>query len=169
MIVIPEEWAKRWEGEDIFDRLFALEGKVYRYKEGRKTIRFTINGRNYFGKFHSGIGWKDLFKNLFQFRLPVIGAQNEWTAIKKLELLGVKTMSLAGYGKKGINPAKIQSFVITEELTNTASLEDFCRLLFNLPLVIVSFHPERALLSDLSVNLRDFLCDILCVCLRAIP
>jgi len=126
MIVVPEEWAKRWEGEDIFDKLFALEGKVYRNKEGRKTIRFTINNRNYFGKFHSGIGWKDLLKNLFQCRLPVIGAQNEWTAIKKLELLGVKTMSLAGYGKKGINPAKIQSFVITEELTNTASLEDLC-------------------------------------------
>jgi heptose I phosphotransferase len=48
-------------------------------------------------------------------------------------------MPLAGYGKRGINPAKIQSFVITEELTNTASLEDFCRLLFNLPLVIVKF------------------------------
>lgn len=126
MIVVPEEWAKRWEGEDIFDKLFALEGKVYRNKEGRKTIRFTINNRNYFGKFHSGIGWKDLLKNLFQCRLPVIGAQNEWTAIKKLELLGVKTMSLAGYGKRGINPAKVQSFVITEELTNTASLEVLC-------------------------------------------
>jgi len=127
MIVIPDEWAKRWIGEDIFDRLFALEGKLYRNKEGRRTIRFTIDGKNYFGKFHRGIGWKDLLKNLFQFRLPVIGAQNEWTAIRKLEKLGIKTTPLAGYGKRGINPAKIQSFVITEELKNTVSLEDFCR------------------------------------------
>ena len=34
---------------------------------------------------------------------------------------------------------------------------------------IFSFHPEMALLCDLCVNLRDFLCDIQCVCLRAIP
>jgi len=34
---------------------------------------------------------------------------------------------------------------------------------------LISFHPEMALLGDLYVNLRDFLCDIHCVCLRAIP
>ncbi len=34
---------------------------------------------------------------------------------------------------------------------------------------ITSFHPEMALLGDLFVNLRDFLCDVLCVRLRTIP
>jgi heptose I phosphotransferase len=127
MIVLPEKWAKRWEGDDVFTRLFSLEGKVYRDKEGRRTVRFSMDGKNYFGKFHSGIGWKNLIKNLLSFRIPVTGARNEWTAIEKLERLGITTMPLVGYGEKGINPAKIQSFVITEELTETVSLEDFCR------------------------------------------
>jgi len=35
--------------------------------------------------------------------------------------------------------------------------------------ILNGFHPEMALLCDLCVNLRDFLCDIQCVCLRAIP
>jgi len=33
---------------------------------------------------------------------------------------------------------------------------------------INGFHPEMALLFDLCVNLRDFLCDVLCVRIRAI-
>jgi len=33
----------------------------------------------------------------------------------------------------------------------------------------ISFHPEMPILRDLFVNPRDFLCDILCVCLHAIP
>ena len=151
MIVIPEEWAKRWEGQDTFERLFALEGKVYRNKEGRRTIRFTIDGKNYFGKFHSGIGWKDLFKNIFQLRLPVVSAQNEWTAILKLEKLGIKTMPLTGYGKRGMNPAKIQSFVITEELTNTVSLEDFCRDLQKKP---PSYRLRKSLITKVAETAR---------------
>jgi len=169
MIVVPEEWAKRWEGKDIFDMLFALKGKVYRNKEGRRTIRFTINGKNYFGKFHSGIGWKDLLKNLFQFRLPVIGAQNEWTAIRKLEKLGIKTTSLAGYGKRGINPAKMQSFVITEELTDTISLEDFCRDWQKLPppyvlkkSLITKVAETARILHENGMNHRDlYICHFL--------
>jgi hypothetical protein len=33
MIVVPEEWAKRLKGRDIFDSLFAIDGKVCRNKE----------------------------------------------------------------------------------------------------------------------------------------
>ncbi len=127
MIVVPEEWASFIKGRDIFDFLFAIDGEIYRNKEGRKTLRFTIDGKNYFGKFHSGIGWKNLFKSLIQFRMPVLGARNEWMAIKRLGQLGIHTMHLVGYGKRGKNPARIQSFVITEELRDTISLEDFCR------------------------------------------
>jgi hypothetical protein len=35
-------------------------------------------------------------------------------------------MTLVGYGERGSNPARKQSFVITEALEETASLEDFC-------------------------------------------
>ena len=35
-------------------------------------------------------------------------------------------MTAVAYGKKGNNPAKQQSFIVTEDLINTVSLEDFC-------------------------------------------
>ena len=151
MIVVPEEWANRFKGRDIFDSLFAIDGKVYRNKEGRKTLRFTIDGKNYFGKFHSGIGWKDLLKNLIQFRTPVLGARNEWMAIRRLEQLGIHTMNLVGYGKRGKNPARIQSFVITEELTNTISLEDFCRSWVKKP---PSYSLKKALITKVAETAR---------------
>ncbi|MEJ2199332.1 MAG: lipopolysaccharide core heptose(I) kinase RfaP, partial [Desulfuromonadales bacterium] len=41
--------------------------------------------------------------------------------------LGVSTMSIAGFGERGVNPAERQSFLITDELAGTISLEDYCR------------------------------------------
>ncbi|MBU1180632.1 MAG: lipopolysaccharide core heptose(I) kinase RfaP [Pseudomonadota bacterium] len=151
MIVVPEEWANRFKGRDIFDSLFAIDGKVYRNKEGRKTLRFTIDGKNYFGKFHSGIGWKTLLKNLIQFRTPVLGARNEWMAIRRLEQLGIHTMRLVGYGKRGKNPARVQSFVITEELKNTISLEEFCRSWTKTP---PSYSLKKALITKVAETAR---------------
>ncbi len=127
MIVLPETWMEHLEGRDIFKRLFGLEGRVYREEKSRKTLRFTLLGKHYFAKLHQGVGWTEIIKNLLQFRLPVLGAQNEWRAIKRLEQSGIRTMALVGYGKRGWNPARLQSFVVTEELTDTLSLEDFCR------------------------------------------
>ncbi len=126
MIVLPESWIERFEGEDIFKQLFNLQGTLYREKEGRKTLRFSFNGKYYFTKIHRGVGWKEIIKNLSQLRLPVFSAQNEWNAIKRLDQFGIKTMRLVGYGKRGWNPARLQSFVIVEELENTISLEDLC-------------------------------------------
>jgi len=59
-----------------------------------------------------------------QFRLPVLGARNEWLAIQRLQRLDIDTMTLVGYGERGSNPAQRQSFVITEALEETVSLED---------------------------------------------
>ena len=126
-MILPAAWIERWKGQDIFGKLFALEGKVYRAQEGRKTLRFLLDGKYYFAKLHKGVGWKQIINDLLQLRLPVIGAQNEWRAIQRLEKSGINTMELVGYGKKGWNPARFESFVITEELKNTISLEDYCR------------------------------------------
>ncbi|MCP4680804.1 MAG: lipopolysaccharide core heptose(I) kinase RfaP [Desulfobacterales bacterium] len=126
MLVIPDAWLERWQGRDVFDQLFSIEGRVYREQEGRKTQRFSIDGRQYFAKLHAGVGWKEILKNLLQLRLPALGAQNEWQGIQRCNQLGINTAHLVGYGQRGWNPARIQSFVVTEELTNTMSLEDFC-------------------------------------------
>lgn len=127
MIVLPDTWVARLGNENLFDKLFSLQGRILREQEGRKTVHFTFEGKTYYGKFHSGVGWREIFKNISQFRLPVLGAQNEWKAIQGLKRLGLKSMDIVGFGKRGINPARIQSFVITEELAGTISLENFCR------------------------------------------
>ncbi|MCK5543243.1 MAG: lipopolysaccharide core heptose(I) kinase RfaP [Desulfobacterales bacterium] len=129
IIVLPEDWKKYWEIKKAgFKKLFSVKGKIFREKDGRRTLRFKFSEKYFFGKFHSGVGWKKILKNLLQFRKPpVLSAENEWQAILKLKKLNIDTMNLVGYGKKGWNPAKIESFVITEELQNIISLEDYCK------------------------------------------
>ena len=127
MLNLAEIFQTAWKGKDIYDLLFTLEGQVYREKEGRRTFRFEMDGQSYFAKVFMGIGWKALLSCLLKFRKPIISAENEWRAIRKLERLGIATMRLVGHGKQGCNPARMQSFIITEELKPTISLEDFCR------------------------------------------
>ncbi|MDY6838665.1 MAG: lipopolysaccharide core heptose(I) kinase RfaP [Thermodesulfobacteriota bacterium] len=151
MVTLPRAWLDRWKGQDIFEQLYALEGEVYRKQQGRTTLRFSFNGKYYFAKTHRGIGWKEIAKNLLQFRLPQLGAQNEWRAIQRLEELNINTTPLVGYGKRGWNPARLQSFVVTEELANTLSLEDFCR---DWPMVPPSLVLKRALIRKVARIVR---------------
>ncbi|RLQ22129.1 lipopolysaccharide core heptose(I) kinase RfaP [Seongchinamella sediminis] len=104
----------------------AAPGDVYRNKEGRKTLRFDWRGRSWFLKLHSGTGWGEIFKNLLQGRLPVLGASNEFRAVQALEALGVDTMAVGAYASLGRNPATVQSLIVTEDLVGTVSLEDYC-------------------------------------------
>ncbi|MGH8773286.1 MAG: lipopolysaccharide core heptose(I) kinase RfaP, partial [Burkholderiales bacterium] len=43
-----------------------------------------------------------------------------------LQSLGIETMKVAGYGVKGRNPARLESFIVTEDLGDTVTLEDLC-------------------------------------------
>lgn len=147
MIVLPTPWIERWQSRDIFEQLFALEGRVLKEKEGRKTLCFTFDEKRYFAKLHRGIGWKEITNSLLRLHLPVLGAQNEWRAIQCLEQLGIKTMRLVGYGRRGWNPARIQSFVITEELADVVSLEDFCR---DWPTSPPGYALKRALITEVA-------------------
>jgi lipopolysaccharide core heptose(I) kinase len=99
---------------------------VYRNKEGRKTLRFELGHKPYFLKLHLGVGWREILKNLLKFRLPVLGASNEYRAVNALTSAGVDTMSVAAYSSSGANPATVQSLIITDDLVGTVSMEDFC-------------------------------------------
>jgi len=127
MLKLSTPLQEAWAGRDVYDVLATLEGRVYREKEGRRTFRFELEGRGYFAKVFMGIGWKALLACLLKFRKPVLSAENEWRAIQTLPKIGIPTMRLAGYGKRGRHPVHGQSFIITEELHPTVSLEDFCR------------------------------------------
>lgn len=104
----------------------ALPEDVYRDKEGRRTLRFDHAGRCFFLKLHSGAGWAEILKNLLQGRFPVLGAKNEYLAVARLRSIGVDTLSVAAYACQGVNPAALQSLIVTDALADTVSLEDYC-------------------------------------------
>jgi heptose I phosphotransferase len=126
ILQLRDDFAQAWAGSDPFARVEALEGQVYRNVKGRRTLQFSFEGRKYFAKIHHGVGWLEIFKNLLTLKRPVLGAQNEWRAIERLNALGLATMTTVGYGSRGVNPARRTSFILTEALENTISLEEYC-------------------------------------------
>lgn len=127
VVSLDEPFRTLWAGRDPFAAVEALQGEVFRELEARRTLRTEVAGRGYFVKIHRGVGWGEILKNLMCLRLPVLGAGNEWRAIKRLEQLGVDTMCGVAFGQRGSNPASQHSFIVTEELVPTISLEDYCR------------------------------------------
>ena len=168
-ISLRDDFALQWQNKDPFELVQDIEGKVYREKEGRRTLRFEVNGDAFFLKLHNGVGWYEIFKNLFQMRLPIIGASNEWLAIKRLEEIGVDTLTPVAFGEMGFNPARQKSFVITEELKGTLSLAVYVEQWeetppsYNLKTAINAklAHIAKAL-HDNGINHRDlYLCHFL--------
>jgi heptose I phosphotransferase len=124
MITLSPALQDKFSGDDAFEQVLAMDGKIYRNFKGRKTLRFEHAGKGYFLKIHPGVGWGEVLKSLANFKRPVLGAKDEYEAINILEKIGVQTMTIAGYGVRGGNPAKQQSFIITEEIENAVSLEE---------------------------------------------
>jgi len=136
-LFLAEPFKSAWQNQDVFAEVRKLSdaanGKdLYRDKEGRRTLRFAFNGQedgrqNYFLKYHQGVGWKEIFKNLLQLRIPVLGASNEYHAARHLKSSGVDILTPLAYSCRGKNPARQESFLITEDLSGSISLEDYCR------------------------------------------
>ena len=103
----------------------SIQGEVYREAPGRRTVKFERGGKSYFIKAHTGVGWQEILKNLIYLRAPVVGALNEWHGVHRLTDLEIDTMTVAGYGIRGKNPAKRRSFIVTEALPTSVSLEDY--------------------------------------------
>lgn len=123
-LMLAEPFKTLWAGRDAFAEVEKLQGQVFRELAARRTLRTEVDGRAYFVKIHRGIGWGEIFKNLVTAKLPVLGAGLEWQAIQRLQALGVPTMTGVAFGEKGRNPADQHSFIVTEELAPTLSLED---------------------------------------------
>lgn len=167
--MLVKQFKKNFPEGIPFSWFMERHGEVFREIDGRKTIRFEEQGESYFIKMHTGVGWKEIFKNLFRFKKPVLGAKNEYLAIKQLTNLNISTMTLVGYATKGWNPAKLQSFIITEELKETISLEDYCASWFQYPpvyqdkqLLIRKVAMIAKKIHENGINHRDFyLCHFL--------
>lgn len=152
-----------------FAACMQLQGECFREQKGRRTQRVIIGDKPYFIKQHTGIGWKEIFKNLIQLKLPIFSAKNEWQAIQRLQHLSILTPTIKAYGCRGLNPAGLQSFLLMEELTGMVSLEDLCRHWKTQP---PSFSLKQALICRVAsiaktmhengINHRDFyLCHFL--------
>lgn len=125
IVFIPEAITVLLKG-DAFSAMMGLQGKAFRDVPGRKTIRVELGGQSYFIKQHFGVGWAEIVKNLVSFKLPIIGAMTEVSAIKQLDALGIPTTPLVAYGQQGCSPVSTKSFVMTEDLGEIISLEEFC-------------------------------------------
>ena len=118
------EFKEFFASGDPFQMLEAIQGEVFRAVDGRKTFRFDLNGSRYFAKLHFGVGWREIAKNLFHLRWPIVDAENEWRAVQRLKSLGVLTLHPVAYGVVGLNPATRRSYLVTQDLADTISLED---------------------------------------------
>ena len=123
-LYLRDDLAEAWRGEDPFEQAARQQGEVFREREGRRTLRFQTGRGHYFLKYHGGIGWGEILKNLTQAKLPILGAMSEVRAIRRVAEAGLDTLTVVGYGERGLNPASRQSFLVTEELLDTVSLEE---------------------------------------------
>ncbi len=126
MLWLHDDFRKALDGADDFEDVMGISGEVYRRAPGRQTLRFTRRGKAYFLKAHSGVGWREIARNLLCFRMPVTGADNEWLGVHLLQRLDIDTMHVVAYGNSGGNPARRRSFIVTEEVPATVSLEEYC-------------------------------------------
>lgn len=163
ILYLRKEFKDAWKNKDPFEEVDKLQGKVYRLVKTRRTLQFEFNGKSYFAKIHHGVGWREIFKNFVQIKTTILGADNEFNAIRKLESLDIGTMNAAAFGKKGHNPATQDSFIITDDIQNCISLEDFTKNwnvnspLFNIKLALINkvAWVSRQLHTN-GVNHRDY-------------
>lgn len=132
-VVLSGIFSTRWAPHDAFDRVREVIGETVREKEGRRTVRFTFDDRIYYLKHHTGVGWTEITKNYLQLKKPVTSAENEWIAINRLKTLHINTLVPVAFGRRGANPARRESFILTEELQNTISLAKYAEMWPNKP------------------------------------
>lgn len=167
-LVLRDELQQLWQGKDVFTEVQSIAGEIARKVPGRETLRFKLAGHVYYRKLHTGVGWREIVKNLLQFRLPIIGAENEWHALNRLAELQVPSLIPVAFGKRYRNPARQLSFIVTRELAGAVELDKYLQAQVQ-PLC---FRQRLALIDELAriartihrhgINHRDFyLCHFL--------
>ncbi len=122
---LDDELKQLFEGKESFNVAKSINGTVFREYENRVTKQFRFQDKSYFIKFHGPVGWKEIFKNFFQIKVPVVGAKREYEALNHLSIHNINCPQIKGFGERGLNPSRESSFLITEELYETISLEEF--------------------------------------------
>ncbi|OGV75479.1 MAG: hypothetical protein A3K19_29240 [Lentisphaerae bacterium RIFOXYB12_FULL_65_16] len=151
MIVLRED-LREVLGALSFDQFMSLSGKTWKANPDgtRCTVEVEVGGRRFFVKRHSGVGWREIFKNLLQFRWPAVDASAEVRALQDLPGLGIPVPHLAAWGREGSNPARRRSFVMTDALEHVDKLDAFCPLYFKPPLTPDRIRSKHALICKIA-------------------
>lgn len=130
---LSEELRRHFPGREAFDGIISLPGAVYRDHKNRRTTRVQIGERDFFLKVHGPTPWREILKNALRGRWPVLTAQTEAAAVRRVTQLGVPTVRTAGWGCRGRWPAGMESFIVTEALHRTQPLDEAARDWLDLP------------------------------------
>ena len=185
-LYLRAELAEAWRGMDPFAAAFDLPDKTLdktldrtpgdahavtlRTVANRRTLRVQIAGRTYIAKLHECLGWGEIFKNWLSLRAPIIDARNEFRAAQRLKAANVRSIAVAGFGARGINPARRHSFSLCDDIAHHCTLEDMARAWRSTPPPTARRWRTIAAVAQIArdmhaagVNHRDFyLCHFLC-------
>ena len=163
MIYIHPDYAKLFVQFDTVDDFMNIDIDIYRDFKNRKTGRFEIDGNGFYIKKHFECGIGAVLGELIRLRKPHIGAGHERIVLDKLRAIHVDSMRVVAFGQEGRTLAGQRSFLVTEELKNTTSLETICATWTARP---PSFKFKKSLidkvagiakkLHDNGLNHRDF-------------
>jgi heptose I phosphotransferase len=162
-MILRGNFATRWTPDNAFEHVRAIDGKVVKAKDNRRVVKFYFQGETFYLKHHRGVGWIETIKCLARVQLPVLGASDEWKAIEYLTTQGIATMTAIAFGQTGFSPVHRESFLITRELADTASLESICKTWDISPpsyaikkALITRVASIARLMKEIGVNHRDF-------------
>ncbi len=159
-LILRDELIALWKENPVFDHVEQLAGNVAREMPDRQTLRFEVNGEAYYRKWHRGVGWLEIIKNLVRLRLPVLGASNEWRALNKMRALAIPGLIPVAFGARGKNPAHQQSFIVTRELRDVIQLDHFFEQRTVTPVIKRRLIARVALIARelhvAGINHRDF-------------
>ena len=127
MIYLRHDIAALFETERTVSDFLAIDCEVARDFKNRQTGRFERDGRAFYIKKHDRAYWWALVDELLHLRKPHVGAGHEKAVLERLAELKVPTMRVAGFGAEGRCLAYQRSFLITDEIAPTISLEQLSR------------------------------------------
>ncbi len=136
-----------------FEVLFAMQGEVYRQVKNRITLRIEMAGRAFFIKKFSAMSFWDFLKEHFKEGCkgsrPIVSAIAEWEASQALGLLGVPSITIAGYGiSRGRWPWQMRSFLISEAIEPSVALDQYSQMGY-------SIHIKRGLIRRIAEITRQ--------------
>lgn len=112
---------------DPFEWFLRPQGIPHREVKHRLTYEAHLGDLHFYVKRHLGCGWKEVLKEWYRLRKPVVSARTEWEGAARLTAAGLRVPKVLGKGERGHHPQRVESFVVLEALEDCETLEYFRR------------------------------------------